>query len=121
MPANLSMALGSASLSPLSMARAYAVFANGGYLVTPQFMRTITDSFGNVVFETLPSVICENCEEEAETEPEIQVVEKAEPQSRPLDISSGEKKLDDDAFFGKCLQKGGRYGCTPGVGSFHMR
>ena len=41
MPANLSMALGSASLSPLSMARAYAVFANGGYLVTPQFIRRL--------------------------------------------------------------------------------
>ena len=34
LPANLTMALGSASLTPLSMARAYAVFANGGYLVT---------------------------------------------------------------------------------------
>jgi len=30
LPANLSMALGSASLTPLSMARGYAVFANGG-------------------------------------------------------------------------------------------
>jgi penicillin-binding protein 1A len=100
MPANLSMALGSASLSPLSMARAYAVFANGGYLVTPQFIRRISDSYGNVVFETLPSVICEDCEKEAETEPEIQIVEKAEPEFRPLDITSGEKKLDDDAIFG---------------------
>ena len=38
-PANLSMALGSASLTPLSMARGYAVFANGGYLVNPRFIR----------------------------------------------------------------------------------
>jgi penicillin-binding protein 1A len=35
LPANLSMALGSASLPPLSMARGYAVFANGGYLIEP--------------------------------------------------------------------------------------
>jgi penicillin-binding protein 1A len=100
MPANLSMALGSASLTPLSMARAYAVFANGGYLVTPQFIRRISDPQGNIVFETLPSVICEDCEEEAESESEIQVVEIVEPEFRPLDISSGEKKLDDDAIFG---------------------
>jgi len=32
-PENLSMALGTASVSPLIMARGYAVFANGGYLV----------------------------------------------------------------------------------------
>jgi penicillin-binding protein 1A len=97
MPANLSMALGSASLSPLSMARAYAVFANGGYLVTPQFIRQITDSDGNIVFETLPSVICDDCEEEAASQPEVQVVEKAEPEFRPLDISTGEKQPDDPA------------------------
>ena len=41
LPANLSMALGSATLTPLSMARGYAVFASGGYLVTPQYIRTI--------------------------------------------------------------------------------
>ena len=99
MPANLSMALGSASLSPLSMARAYAVFANGGYLVTPQFIRRITDSDGNIVFETLPSVICDDCEEEAASEPELQVVEKAEPEFRPLDISTGEMQPDDTAGF----------------------
>ena len=99
MPANLSMALGSASLSPLSMARAYAVFANGGYLVTPQFIRRITDSDSNIVFETLPSVICDDCEEEAASEPEVQVVEKAEPEFRPLDISTGEKQPDDAAGF----------------------
>jgi len=97
MPANLSMALGSASLSPLSMARAYAVFANGGYLVTPQFIRQITDPHGNVVFETLPSIICDDCEEESGFEEEIQVVEKVEPEFRPLDISSGKKGLNDAA------------------------
>jgi len=93
------MALGSASLSPLSMARAYAVFANGGYLVTPQFIRRITDSDSNIVFETLPSVICDDCEEEAASEPELQIVEKAEPEFRPLDISTGEMQPDDTAGF----------------------
>jgi penicillin-binding protein 1A len=81
------------------MARAYAVFANGGYLVTPQYIRRISDSDGNVVFETLPSVICDDCEDEAEAEPEIQVVEKAEPEFRPLDISSGERQPDDRVSF----------------------
>ena len=35
LPPNLSMSLGTASLPPLSIARGYAVFANGGLLVTP--------------------------------------------------------------------------------------
>lgn len=95
MPANLSMALGSASLTPLSMARAYAVFANGGYLVTPQFIRRITDTDGRVAYETLPSTICDNCEEESVTDvPEEPVVEKAEPAFRPLEIATGTNELD---------------------------
>jgi penicillin-binding protein 1A len=89
-PANLSMALGSASLTPLSMARAYAVFANGGYLVTPQLIRRISDTRGRVVYETLPSMICEDCEPESPSPAEDEVVvEKTEPEFRPLDITSG--------------------------------
>jgi penicillin-binding protein 1A len=98
LPANLSMALGSASLTPLSMARAYAVFANGGYLVTPQFIRRISDSKGRVVYETSPSVICDDCEEESDF-PEVDevVLEKVEPEFRPLDIASGKQELEDGA------------------------
>ena len=95
-PANLSMALGSASLTPLSMARGYAVFANGGYLVTPQFIRTISDSNGRIVYETLPSVICEDCEPEPAAVDEKEVLaEKIEPEFKPLEISTGTPKLDD--------------------------
>ena len=95
-PANLSMALGSASLTPLSMARGYAVFANGGYLVTPQFIRTISDSNGRIVYETLPSVICEDCEPELAAVEEKEVLaEKIEPEFRPLEITTGTPKLDD--------------------------
>lgn len=35
LPRNESLSLGSASMTPLEVARGYAVFANGGYLVTP--------------------------------------------------------------------------------------
>ena len=37
-PTNLSLALGTASVSPMAMARGYAVFANGGFLVNPYFV-----------------------------------------------------------------------------------
>ena len=87
LPANLSMALGSASLTPLSMARGYAVFANGGYLVKPQFIRTIRDMDGRVVYETRPSIICDDCKPEEEPAEET-VVEKIEPEFKPLGIES---------------------------------
>ena len=51
LPSNLSMALGTASVSPMSMARGYAVFANGGYLVTPYFISEIDDRDGKPVEE----------------------------------------------------------------------
>ncbi|HTM28087.1 MAG TPA: penicillin-binding protein 1A [Rhodanobacter sp.] len=62
-PANLSMALGTASMSPMSMARGYAVFANGGYLVTPYFIHQIDDRNGNPVYVANPARACRNCQE----------------------------------------------------------
>ncbi|NCF62148.1 MAG: PBP1A family penicillin-binding protein [Gammaproteobacteria bacterium] len=95
LPANLSMALGTASLTPLSMARGYAVFANGGYLVTPQFIRRITGMDGKVVFETQPSIICDGCEKDAAVAEEVVTIEKLEPELRPLEIASDKQGVTD--------------------------
>jgi len=46
-PPYLTMALGAGSVTPLQMARGYAVFANGGYLVQPHFIQRIVDDRGN--------------------------------------------------------------------------
>jgi penicillin-binding protein 1A len=46
-PAYLTMALGAGSVTPWHMARAYGVFANGGYLVQPYFIHKIVDDRGN--------------------------------------------------------------------------
>jgi penicillin-binding protein 1A len=62
-PANLSMALGTASVSPMGMARGYAVFANGGYLVTPYFIHEIDDRDGKPVYLANPARACRNCQE----------------------------------------------------------
>jgi len=53
---NLSMALGSSSLSLLEMVRAYAVFANGGQMVEPLFITKVTDRKGKVLEENGPSL-----------------------------------------------------------------
>jgi penicillin-binding protein 1A len=60
-PDNLSMALGTASVSPLTMARAYAVFANGGFLIDPYFIERIVDRDGQPVFRAEPRVACRHC------------------------------------------------------------
>jgi len=60
-PDNLSMALGTASVSPITMARAYAVFANGGFLVDPYFVDRIVDREGHEIFRADPVVACRHC------------------------------------------------------------
>ena len=46
------MALGANEVTPLQLAEAYAVFANGGYLVNPYIINTITDNDGKVLAKT---------------------------------------------------------------------
>ncbi|WP_298828819.1 penicillin-binding protein 1A [uncultured Piscinibacter sp.] len=59
-PAFLTMALGAGSATPLQMATAYSVFANGGYLITPHLISRITDSRGRVLNEPRPAVLDES-------------------------------------------------------------
>jgi penicillin-binding protein 1A len=52
---NLSLALGSASVSLLEMVRAFGVFAGGGNLAEPLFILKVTDRYGNVLEESEPT------------------------------------------------------------------
>jgi len=61
LPPNLSMSLGTASLTPLSMARGYSVFVNGGSLVTPWLVDEVRDRDGTVIFKENPAVACRTC------------------------------------------------------------
>ena len=61
LPPNLSMSLGTASLTPLSVARGYAVFANGGSRVDTWIVDEIKDRDGNVIFKENPAMACRGC------------------------------------------------------------
>lgn len=61
LPPNLSMSLGTASLTPMSVARGYAAFANGGFRVTPWFIDEVKDRAGAVVFKESPALACRQC------------------------------------------------------------
>lgn len=54
LPAFMSLALGSADLTPLEIVTGYCVFANGGNRVTPNFVKKILDYQGNLVYEATP-------------------------------------------------------------------
>ena len=62
-PAYLTMALGAGNATPLQMAAAYSVFANGGFRVTPYLIDRIEDGRGNVLAKTEPVVAGENAEQ----------------------------------------------------------
>jgi len=53
-PPYLTIALGAGSVTPLQMATAYSVFANGGYQVEPYLIDKMIDTKGNVLFEAKP-------------------------------------------------------------------
>lgn len=63
LPENLSLALGTASAPPLTMARGFAVFANGGFRVDPYLVERIDDSEGQVDYTASPSRACAGCPE----------------------------------------------------------
>lgn len=62
-PNSLSMALGTAAVSPLQMARGFSVFANGGFLIEPWYISTIVDRDGATVYTANPAVVCTTCPE----------------------------------------------------------
>lgn len=70
LPRALSLALGSGYATPLQMARAYAVFANGGFLVKPYFIERIETDNGRLVYQANPKIACPQCNSEQETAPE---------------------------------------------------
>ena len=63
LPTNLSLALGSGTVTPVEMATGYTVFANGGYRIEPYFLDRIVDSRGEILFQAEPLVVCRECPE----------------------------------------------------------
>ncbi|VWC08274.1 penicillin-binding protein 1A [Burkholderia aenigmatica] len=59
-PAYLPMALGAGQVTPLQMAGAYSVFANGGYRVNPYLIAEVTDPNGAIVVRAQPLVAEQN-------------------------------------------------------------
>jgi penicillin-binding protein 1A len=63
LPTNLSLALGSSAAAPVAMARGYASFANGGFLVDPYLIDRLEDADGVVLIKANPPRACRTCPE----------------------------------------------------------
>lgn len=61
MPNGLSLALGSAEMTPLDLTAGYALFANGGFRVMPHFIDRVERAEGEVLFQARPPVACVEC------------------------------------------------------------
>ncbi len=62
MPPDLSLSLGSASVTPMELASSFGVFANGGYKIEPHFIERIEDPRGNVIYTAPKVVLCDDCD-----------------------------------------------------------
>ena len=69
-PRNVQLAIGGGTMAvtPITMARAYAMVANGGYAVEPHVVDRMNTQTGEVVFEPRYPEVCVDCEERAEDE-----------------------------------------------------
>lgn len=61
LPRDLSLALGSGSLTPYDLANGYAVFANGGYRVKPYLIDYVVGAKDEIVFMAQPEQVCRAC------------------------------------------------------------
>lgn len=83
LPKDLSLSLGSHAVTPLEIARGYAVFANGGYLIEPHIIQRIENGDGQVLFRANPKIAnCQAC-----PNPDEQSLEEAVAQAQVTDAA----------------------------------
>lgn len=83
LPRNETLSLGSASLTPLELVTGYAVFANGGFLVTPFVVDKVLNEQDEVIYQHTPQIACSGCLAQDNASKAL----AAEPQVSP-DVSS---------------------------------
>lgn len=103
LPRNLSLALGSGSLSPLEMATHYAIFANGGYQVSPWLIQRVENALGRVILQTRPAKACTDLCPEPPVDPKMAANLEQVPEvrlvSETLDVRWAPQVLDPDLGF----------------------
>jgi penicillin-binding protein 1A len=90
LPQDLTMALGTAELSPLQVATAYSTFANGGFRVSSYYIDRIEDAAGKTLFQAEPLIACADCGRTAPPPPTATPVHAAPAEgARSAQLSEG--------------------------------
>ncbi len=103
LPNNLTLALGTPSLTPLEVVSGFAVFANGGYRVEPYFIERMEDVNGKVLYQARPRRVCRACNlplsiplKSEENKPEGDAREDGE--ARKVKLTASSRPRDDSAY-----------------------
>lgn len=96
---DLSLALGTLAMSPLEVATAYAILANGGYRVEPYLIERIEDTDGNILFEADPLTVCRNCEDGIEKADEELSMEEILAGDAPRAVNAAPRVMDERVNF----------------------
>ena len=98
LPHNLTLAVGTAELSPLQMAIAYSTFANGGYKVSAYTIDRVEDAGGKVLMQAAPALACFECDRTSEAP-----LHKVAATGAAARSAAGAAQLDMGARDGKTL------------------
>ncbi|MFW5969958.1 MAG: penicillin-binding protein 1A [Halofilum sp. (in: g-proteobacteria)] len=112
LPRDLTLALGSAALSPLQVAAGYSVFANMGFRVEPYLVTRMATNKGEVVYRANPARAClEPCEEreDADELAEREAEEAGDPEGKPLDEQDRPGELDAVGVPDRKVEPGPRF------------
>jgi penicillin-binding protein 1A len=94
LPNDLTLALGTAELSPLQVAIGYATFANGGYKVSAYTIDRIEDASGKVLQQANPALACFECDRASDP---------STARSTPTATGARAAQLDEASHDGKTL------------------
>jgi penicillin-binding protein 1A len=104
LPPTLSLALGTASVTPLDMASAYSVFANSGFKVTPFIIDKIQNSQGQIIYQAKPLAACPTCLEPPPPIPDPKAVTAdgkpvTQPPVKPIDSTHAPRVISAQNAF----------------------
>jgi len=91
LPRNESLALGSASLTPLELVTGFATFANGGFLIKPYLIERIENAEGDIIYQANPEWACDPCLDNTEADDNSQIL-------NPLGEELASDTIDEDPF-----------------------
>ena len=94
LPPNLSLALGTASLTPMEITEGWSTFANGGYKIEPYLIEHIQDRNGNPVFNANPAQTPASIEKRAQS-----LAESPEPSTLADAPVAAERIIDERTAF----------------------